>query len=144
MNVHKYLDKIFGRAEEINGAERCPTYMFRWVIAKAPWLKIYIHKFVGDDWSNDLHDHPKLFISIGLSGSYLERSRVSDRQFVAPWIRSFPAEYAHRITTPFGTCWTLVIVFKQTREWGFWHNGRFIPWRAYVGSAIADKMKSCA
>ncbi len=43
-------------------------------------------------------------------------------------------------------CWTLVIVLWHVREWGFWHAGQFIPWKAYVRGAsswIADKMKAC-
>jgi hypothetical protein len=67
------------RREEINGNGRCPTYLFRWTLFQPRWawwpwkgFGIYLHKFVGDDWSRDLHDHPKRFISIGLKGSYIE------------------------------------------------------------------------
>jgi hypothetical protein len=70
--VMQILNRIFGRAEEINGHNRCPTYLYRWTILSTRWGKVYLHKFVGDDWSLDLHDHPKRFISIGLRGSYLE------------------------------------------------------------------------
>lgn len=155
------LELLFGKAEEINGGERCPTYLFRWTVIKGRDWAVYLHHFVGDDWSRDLHDHPKRFISIGLWGSYVEWTasqrdmfRVSEgepepgfvRKWRAPWIRSFPAEHIHRLETPSGSCWTLVIVLKRQREWGFWHKGRFIHWRSYVkgaDSAIADKMKAC-
>ena len=30
----RLLDRIFGKAEEINGGERCPTYLYRWTLAK--------------------------------------------------------------------------------------------------------------
>jgi hypothetical protein len=63
-----WLDRVFGKAEEINGGERCPTYLFRWTICRIGWLKVYLHHFVADDWSFDLHDHPKRFVSIGLRG----------------------------------------------------------------------------
>ena len=72
--MHKTLDRLFGKAEEINGAHRCPTYLYRWIIVSFKHVKIYLHKFVGNDWSRDRHDHPKRFISIGLWGSYLEES----------------------------------------------------------------------
>lgn len=140
------LTTLFGKPEEINGAHRCPTYMYRWFVLSTKNMKVYIHKFVGDDWSLDFHDHPKRFISIGLWGSYLEETPSGKRRYRAPWIRTFPADHQHRLTTPWGTCWTLVIVLKTVREWGFWHAGRFIPWREYVdgsSSGIADKMKSC-
>lgn len=150
--IHRFLDRLFGRAEEINGAHRCETYLYRWVVATFGQSKAYLHRFVGDDWSRDLHDHPKRFWSIGLWGSYLEFTNGSDgfrhtyRRYQAPWIRTFPATHRHRLTTPGGECWTLVIVGKPEREWGFWHDGQFIQWEDYVRgkfSAIADAMKAC-
>lgn len=153
----KLLDRIF-HMEEINGAERCPTYLYRWTLLKFRGRGVYLHHFVGDDWSLDLHDHPKRFISIGLRGCYRETTPIPqvgpddegglrmqrDHIFQAPWFRSFPAEHIHRISmVDGGECWTLVIVLKAVRPWGFWHLGEFIPWRKYVGSETADKMKAC-
>lgn len=144
------LDRLFGIAEEINGGHRCPTYLYRWtLLSRRGHFSVYLHHFVGDDWSRDLHDHPKRFISIGIWGWYIEHRPSGDhtveRVYRAPWFRSFPAQHIHRITTPSKNCWTLVIVLKPVREWGFWHLGRFIPWRAYVEGegGIADKMKAC-
>lgn len=144
--VERILSRIFGPPEEINGGERCPTYMYRWTILKLPGKRgIYIHHFVGDDWSRDLHDHPKRFISIGLKGWYQEETPKGFRRYDAPWFRTFPATHIHRITCPSKSCWTLVVVLKAVRSWGFWHLGRFISWRAYVDGegGIADKMKAC-
>jgi hypothetical protein len=105
---------------------------------------LYLHHFVGDDWSFDLHDHPKRFLSIGLWGWYLEHTpNAPPRRWHAPWVRSFPAEHIHRLTVPSKNCWTLVWVGKPVREWGFWHLGRFIPWRRYIDSELADKAKAC-
>ncbi len=59
--------------EEVNGRGRCPTYLFRWCLLSLSGRKAYLHHFVGNDWSNDLHDHPRRFISIGLWGGYTER-----------------------------------------------------------------------
>jgi hypothetical protein len=147
----KLLDKLFGKAEEINGRERCPTYLYRWVVIKRKNWSLYLHHFVGDDWSFDLHDHPKRFISVGLYGWYCEDTPCPDglgdclhtRTYRAPWIRTFPAEHIHRIRVPSKNCWTLVAVLKATRSWGFWHNGKFIGWREYVGSKLADRMRAC-
>lgn len=156
----RLLDRLFGKAEEINGAERCPTYLYRWTILKWGKRGIYLHHFVGDDWSRDLHDHPKRFISIGLKGGYVEWTPCTrcyipcgfenQRVYNAPWIRTFPAEHIHRLTMfrthPTGVvqdCWTLVLVGNATRQWGFWHLGEFIPWRKYVDSHTATRMKAC-
>jgi hypothetical protein len=139
------LCELFGFPEEINGGERCPTYLYRWTIFQ--WrghISAYLHHFVSDDWSLDLHDHPKRFISIGLAGSYRETTPAGTREWKAPWLRSFPATHIHRISAP-RNCWTLVFVLKPVREWGFWHDGEFIQWRRYVDGegGHADKMKAC-
>lgn len=108
----KILDRLFGKAEEINGRNRCPTYLYRWVMLKTRWFQVYLHHFVGDDWSLDLHDHPKRFISVGLWGWYIEETPFEPAdsewarlgpvrtKFSAPWIRTFPAHYVHRLTVP--------------------------------------------
>ena len=171
MRAHRFWTRLFGPPEEINGANRCPTYLYRWIIlggkrkgdvdlnprpSSLPF-KVYLHHFVADDWSLDLHDHPKRFISIGLKGGYTELTpfQPADSEwaalgpvrttFRAPWIRSFPAEHIHRLEMfgPNHDCWTLVIVLRGTREWGFWHLGEFIHWRKYVKPDTADKMKAC-
>lgn len=169
----RLLNRLF-TLEEINGGNRCPTYLYRWTLfqpRRPRWLwrgfGIYLHHFVGDDWSRDLHDHPKRFISIGLWGRYIEEtphlefyydgkphahlppSRLvsQDRLYVAPWVRTFPATHVHRLRLVDGQdCWTLVIVLRAVREWGFWHDGYWIHWKDYVrgsASAIADKMRAC-
>lgn len=139
----RWIDRFF-KMEEINGHNVCPTYLFRWTLLRTWWWSIYLHHFVGDDWSLDMHDHPKRFISIGLRGRYIEDTPTTSRTFNAPWIRTFPADHIHRLRMYEGEqCWTLVIVLKATRQWGFWHIGQFIPWRQYVTSDDAREMKSC-
>lgn len=160
----RWLDRVFQR-EEMDGNGRCATYLVRWTLLKiGKDIGVYLHHFVGDDWSLDLHDHPKRFVSIGLWGRYVEHtprlkfipggdpngivpnSRLATwkRVYRAPWIRTFPAEHVHRITLiDKRPCWTLVIVLKAVRPWGFWHRGQWIPWRRYVASDAATEMKSC-
>lgn len=148
-----WLDKLF-RLEEINGGNLCPTYLYRWTLLKAKNWGVYLHHFVADDWSLDLHDHPKRFISIGIKGRYVEltpdpKGGTKAETFKSPWIRSFPAQHIHRLRMVRGwlgeveDCWTLVIVLKAVRPWGFWHLGQFIPWREYVKSDTAKNMKAC-
>lgn len=169
MNATNVLNRLF-TLEEINGAGRCPTYLYRWTLFQPKWPRwlwrgfgIYLHRFVGDDWSLDLHDHPKRFVSIGLLGAYIEttynagaercpceltREHTREHLYRAPWVRTFPANHIHRLRLPEDRrpCWTLVIVLRSVREWGFWHSGQWIHWREYVNggsSHIADKMKAC-
>lgn len=143
--------RLFPR-EEINGAGRCPTYLYRWTLLRlGKWFAVYLHKFVGDDWSTDLHDHPKRFISIGLRGRYVEITECKRRPGIlqyhdwrAPWFRSLAATHKHRLRmVPGETCWTICIVLRPVREWGFWADGAFIPWRTYIRSKRADDAKAC-
>ncbi|MEO6326684.1 MAG: hypothetical protein ABIT01_21100 [Thermoanaerobaculia bacterium] len=151
------LSRLF-TVEEINGGNLCPTYMYRWRLISTRWFKAYLHRFVEDDWSLDLHDHPKRFVTIGLRGSYIEQRTprlaatgyTREEIYRAPWFRSFPATHIHRLRLPRDAqgrpieCWTVAIVGRPVRPWGFWHMGRFIPWRRYVHSEIAGERKACA
>ncbi len=141
-NLMNWINRFF-RREEINGNNTCPTYLYRWTLARLASCGVYLHHFVGDDWSKDLHDHPKRFISIGLWGGYIEETPAGDRVFKAPWIRSFPAEHIHRLRLVGRSCWTLVVVLRAVRAWGFWHAGQFVPWKQYVHSPAAAERKSC-
>ena len=144
--IDQWLTALLGKPEEIKGQGRCPPYLYRWRVWGGSVSRgyksgraIYIHHFVGNDWSLDLHDHPKRFISIGIKGSYREITKTGDHWYRAPWIRWFPATHAHRIETPPAGCWTLAITLRATREWGFWHDGQWVHWHDYVSGK-----QSCA
>lgn len=148
LRIWCWLTSWLGDPEQINGDDRCPTYLYRWIVWQTRWFKAYIHQFVGDDWSLDLHDHPKRFITVGLWGRYQEETPNGFRIYRAPWIRTFRADHRHRISLiDKRPCWTFVIVLKTVREWGFWHQGEFIEWRRYVWGdrkEVADQRKACA
>lgn len=139
----RFINRLFS-LEEINGRGLCPTYLYRWTLLRLFGYAAYVHHFVGDDWSRDMHDHPKRFISIGLWGRYIEETPAVEREYRAPWIRTFPAEHVHRIRLPPGSsCWTIVIVLRTVRAWGFWQGTSWVPWRDYVNSDRAEEAKSC-
>lgn len=164
MSLQGLLTRLF-KLETISGDGRCPVYLFRWELMRGRAWAVYLHKFVGDDWSRDLHDHPKRFISIGLWGGYVEHTPCGQEEVCrraldirepipglehqwewrAPWVRSFPADHIHRITgpTPERPCWTVVIVGRAVRDWGFWVNGAWTWWRDYLKSPEADQHKAC-
>lgn len=145
--LHRLLTRLF-KTEEINGHGRCPTYLYRWHLARLFGFALYVHRFVADDWSLDLHDHPKRFVTLMFWGGYIETTAAGDRRYRAPCIRSFPGEHAHR--TRLGDnreAWTLVLTCRAGRQWGFWHNGGWIHWREYVrgeSSHIADARAVCS
>jgi hypothetical protein len=120
--IRKLVNHVL-RREEINGGERCPTYLFRWTLASTPWGKLYLHHFVGDDYEFD--------------------DKRTFRAYRAPWIRTFPAHHRHRLSMPGGgSCWTLVWVGRSEREWGFWRGDEWTHWRDYVDHA-PDEVLSC-
>lgn len=128
--------------ETMSGNGVCPVYLERWTLLEFLKCGLYLHHFIGDDWALDPHDHPRRFISIGLRGWYWEDTYTLDdntgvtyvsKKFVAPWIRSFPAEHLHRVrASECGSCWTLVIVLPKTRRWGFVQDGQWIGFKDYV------------
>lgn len=143
MKFIDFLNRHF-EVEYMDGDGLCPLYLVRWELWRGKDRAIYLHRFVGDDWTLDLHDHPKRFISIGLLGQYIEETESGERVYRAPWIRSFPAEHKHRLKLiDKRPCWTLVMVGRTTRRWGFWHNGTWIRWRKYLRSSAAISRRSC-
>jgi hypothetical protein len=161
------LSFLFGEPDDLSRGADCPPYMKRWRIIASDEegvdpFRVYLHKFEGHDWTEDMHDHPKRFISIGLKGWYIEQtpgpeSLVDDadkleraplwpswgvpneRVYRAPWIRSFPAYYIHRILTPKPPCWTLCITGKYTQKWGFFTRSGWISSAEY----FKDELRNC-
>lgn len=144
--------------ETMSGNGSCPVYLERWTIKEAFGCGLYLHHFIGDDWAEDPHDHPRRFISIGLWGWYWEdvfrqsavqtpdlqasnqTVMVSQKRYSAPWFRSFPAEHLHRVrASECGNCWTLVIVLRKSRPWGFVRDGLWVPFKRYVFEGQARK-----
>jgi hypothetical protein len=146
--MRKLIRKLF-KYETMSGAGTCPIYLERWELLSLLGYEIYLHHFLGDDWALDPHDHPRRFISIGLKGGYIEDSykcsetsdMITEKKFKAPWIRSFPAEHIHRIRMEKKgeTAWTVVIVLRKSRRWGFWQYGKWIGWKDYVHNGISRK-----
>lgn len=55
----------------IGGKEN--PYMLRWfILPRNPWFNCYMHKFLRDDDDRALHDHPWWFVSVMVSGQYIE------------------------------------------------------------------------
>lgn len=127
------IDRILRREDIAGGALR------RWTLLRLPRGRaLYLHHFRCSD-ARSLHDHPKRFVTVGILGGYVEESLEPAflaeircrRRFVAPWIRTFPARHVHRVRVSPRGCWTLAYVGPKTREWGFLHRNRWIPWQRF-------------
>lgn len=120
--------------EVVDGGGCVDQYLNRWRLLSL-WggRKVYLHHFKGSDWSRNLHDHPKTFVSIGLRGGYVEQTPMGIRRWVAPWFRTFPPTHIHRIRLNRQVgCWTIVMTGRTVREWGFWKDGTWWKWDRYV------------
>jgi hypothetical protein len=98
------------------------------VLLRTPWFNIFLHYLdAPNENPKGCHDHPWSFVTLILSGGYIERtSAMTD---LGPleryrWQRPGkmlyrPAEFSHSVTTPDGPSWSLVVVGRRQREWGF-------------------------
>lgn len=164
-----WVNRLF-RMEEMTGDGLCPVYLRRWTLfgwgrGEPCRFRIYLHHFLSDDWGRDPHDHPKRFISIGLKGEYWEdvfesRGDLNPGRYMrtdhysAPWIRTFRPAHAHRLrihprgderpSRPRPNAWTICIVLKTQREWGFFYLNRFwLRWDDYLDSGYGRERKDC-
>lgn len=100
-----------------------------------------LHIFIRSDADAELHDHPWGFWTFVLCGGYHEVTPdgVITRK---PWNLSYrPAKWRHRVAlrikdlghgrTEEIHCATLLLTTPVKRDWGFWRDGKFIPWREF-------------
>ena len=147
--MHEKIKQLINRVfayEAVTRPDGDEAYMDRWRLLSL-WggRKIYLHHFLKDDWTTDVHDHPSFFLSIGIHGSYWEAHPTDMKKwdgksmmfkpYHAPWIRSFKATHRHYLFDPKG-CWTIVYRGKTTREWGFWPDGKFVGWEEYMAGSV--------
>jgi len=109
-------------------------YLTVYTLIEIGSLSICLHYFHRGDEDPDCHDHPFAFFSIVLSGGY--REYLEDKTFILrrPFSVAYrTATHRHRVQLLLPTgCWTLCIKHDAGREWGFYKNGEFIPWRNYI------------
>jgi hypothetical protein len=130
-------DEVIGRRGK--QSRDVDPYMGRWHLLRKNQLSgienIYLHRFVRSD-PEDLHDHPWANASILLSGTYTELGGrpvwgISEavRNPGDVVIRGADVRHAIRSVEP-GTI-SLFITGPKVREWGFWLDDGFVPWRDY-------------
>lgn len=130
----------------------------RWWLARtpsdspAPTGNTYLHRFVRSD-AEEPHDHPWLNETTILTGRYVEelfcpvRMGLYGRGIAKPVARELTAgmtamreaDAVHRIVDVEPGTITLFETRRKVRDWGFWVDGRWVPWREYhdVRQAVA-------
>lgn len=135
------------------GLKECP-YMRRWLIQNR-WGTLRVHHFMGSDDYRAFHDHPWWFLTLVVKGSYRDLTPCSNckgtglvtdahlgcfdcmgkgynvDKLVLGSMRFRRTNYIHRVESK--NAWTIVITGPWSRHWGFWHNGQFSRWKAFLG-----------
>jgi hypothetical protein len=92
-------------------------------------FRFVLHQMHNSD-PDGLHDHPWPWASWVLTGGYYEDT-PEGRFFRPPGhLRFRPAKSFHRLIKPplDDEVWTLFLMGKRQREWGFMEGNKWIPW----------------
>ena len=92
----------------------------RFTLLRTRWGNIYLHRLKALNEPPECHDHPWSFVTIILRSGYNEYHNG-----VWTWRRPGsilyrPAEFSHNVVTK-GVAWSIVIVGRKRRNWGFVH-----------------------
>lgn len=122
----------------------CDPLLIRYIIFRVPAIGFYLHNMKRSDYDRALHDHPWAFVSVVLKGGYREchdQTLTGEQDWLYHVPRSVlvrPAQWRHRFVlnrneenTAFIESWTLVIVGRRTKRWGFFTSGGWCWWRKY-------------
>ena len=105
----------------------------RWLIFKIPFttLQLFLHQINKADEDKDEHDHPWNFISLIISGGYVETSEhlITRRKPGSICFRK--AATSHKITQLFGKTYSLVLVWGDRRPWGYNTEGGWVESQQY-------------
>lgn len=104
------------------------TFMYRYRLLRTRWGGLYLHEIIRSDADLCLHNHPWRFVTLILSGGYLEE--LTGRVFKWREAGSFlyrPAKFAHRIEVS-SPAWSLVWVGRKIQPWGFFQRSGWNPW----------------
>lgn len=117
-----------------------------------PWLpSVRVHHILRADFDRVPHDHPWDARTIILHGYYIESRRelASEKEkpgflAAAPWVNkryyrfkgdtaTLKFEEYHTVTeVSEGGVWTLFFTWKYRGGWGFWVDGKKVPYREYL------------
>lgn len=144
----KFINRLFKHKTIVN-CNREP-YLTRWYLFRRPRIAFFLHLFIRSDEERALHDHPWSFITIILWRGYIEHTENIEvcecgsfdckfsklvKRARRKWplmICWRPAEWRHRVELVKGKqAVTIVIRFKERREWGFWERTGFVQWNKW-------------
>ena len=108
---------------------------------------IRVHHILREDLARDMHDHPWNARTIVLRGWYDEERLLYsfadwnvDQEFTRRRGDTATLKFGeyHNITrVSEGGVWTLFFTWKYMGTWGFWVNGKKVPWKEYTNGGAA-------
>lgn len=128
-------------------------YLLRFFLKHSGKLPgIYLHYFYRSDSDRHLHNHPwAKSLSFILSGGYKETRITPSKglniktRFLTPGcLNRIGIDDFHKVQLLSDQTWSLFISMNRTQTWGFWVDGRFVPFTEYFsrtdkeGSYITD------
>ena len=108
-------------------------------VVQCPWFAVLLTRICGADQARDPHNHSRPFLTLILSGSYIERVWADPRDLQRSRMRGhsrlslmyMPQTWAHRITEISGRPLTLVLAGRHHGTWSFWTTQGPVDWRDY-------------
>lgn len=106
-------------------------------------FNLFLHQFHASDLP-PAHDHPWPWSrSLILQGSYVEtRKQAGDyyerRTFKPGDVNDIDSSTRHYVTLQTPEVWTLFLVGRKDRPWGFWTKDGWVCARDFVGADVVD------
>ena len=131
----KFLERR-GRRSVILDRQSSEPYLTRYYLflkdRKRFPFNIFLHNFHKGD-PDDLHDHPWCWATFIVRGGYWEHTPEGKFWRGPGTFRVARSTARHRIELEPGVdVWTLFMVGPKIREWGFYPDGKWIPWHQYI------------
>jgi hypothetical protein len=115
------------------------VFFWRYRLWKSRRCSLYLHEFLRSDRSRCLHDHPWWFVSVVLRHGYREVMADGPHWRRPGSVLIRPGATFHRIEVDPGTRpWSLVIVGRKSRPWGFLTRDGWREWSAGYSPICED------
>lgn len=122
---------LFKKVKEIKSKDGV-VHFRRWRILYTPWFKINLHGIYKHDEDKHLHNHPWNFLSIVLSGWYVEDIDGKLNLRYPGQIAKRTKKIFHKISSVCSkSVYTLNIMWGKQEVWGYQVDGKFIDHETY-------------
>lgn len=130
VKVERFLSIFKKKTLRVKDNANEPPYLIRYSLFSCRWFAVKLHRILISD-EDCMHDHPWSFISIVLSGGYIEHTPKGARLYGAGSILYRKAPAIHRLQI-YQPATTLVITFKKFRRWGFYTSKGWVENDNYI------------